>query len=193
MVEMGDGATGSATTARASAGGAMTSTRPRRHSSRLDSVIRRLRAQRACIDHAARLVAGLSGPVLELGLGNGRTFDHLRRRLPGREIFVFERRPDPHPACAPDPAHLIVGDLALTLVETRRRLPQAAAMAHSDIGTGDEAANTRTAAIVAALLPALLRSGAIVASDQELAAPELVVEPLPRGVAPGRYFLYRRR
>ena len=33
----------------------------------------------------------MEGPVLELGLGNGRTFDHLRERLPGRRIVAFDR------------------------------------------------------------------------------------------------------
>src|SRR6202022_2543720 len=46
--------------------------------SRLDSFIRRLKAQRACLDLAAGLVRGLDGEILELGLGNGRTYDHLR-------------------------------------------------------------------------------------------------------------------
>ena len=54
--------------------------------SRLDSFIRRLVAQRACLDHAAQLIGGLDGAVLELGLGNGRTYDHLRSLFPGREI-----------------------------------------------------------------------------------------------------------
>jgi hypothetical protein len=187
---MGEVPTGSAVTGRPAA--AVTPTRPRRHSSRLDSFIRRLRAQRACLDHAARLVTGLPGPLLELGLGNGRTFDHLRRRLPGREVFVFERRPDPHPDCVPDPAHLIVGELEQTLARAAALLPGPAAMAHSDIGTGDAAVNARTAATVAALLPPLLLPGAIVASDQELHCPELVSIALPPRVARGRYFLYRR-
>ncbi len=73
--------------------------------SRLDSAIRRLQAQRACLDAAAALVAGLPGPVLELGLGNGRTYDHLREILPAREIFVFERRIAAHPASIPDERH----------------------------------------------------------------------------------------
>ena len=46
--------------------------------SRLDSFIRRLQAQRACLSEAAAQIRGVDGFVLELGLGNGRTFDHLR-------------------------------------------------------------------------------------------------------------------
>ena len=40
---------------------------------RLDEFIVRMQAQRACIDDAAARTAGRPGPVLELGLGNGRT------------------------------------------------------------------------------------------------------------------------
>ena len=55
--------------------------------SRLERFILRLKAQRNCLDAAAALLAGLDGPILELGLGSGRTYDHLRDRFPDREIF----------------------------------------------------------------------------------------------------------
>jgi hypothetical protein len=160
--------------------------------SRLDSFIRRLEAQRACLDHAVRLVAGLPGPVLELGLGNGRTYDHIRRRLRQREIFVFERRPDAHPDCVPDAEHLIVGELETTLPAMGRRLAGSAAMAHSDIGSGDARRNAALAARLSALLPPLLRRGAIVVSDQALETDALEPQPLPAEVPVERYFLYRR-
>jgi hypothetical protein len=41
--------------------------------SRLESAIRRLEAQRDCINWAAERIAGMPGHILELGLGNGRT------------------------------------------------------------------------------------------------------------------------
>ena len=69
--------------------------------SRLDSVIRRLQAQRSCIDHAIGLIADNPGPVFEVGLGNGRTYDHLRDLFPGRDIYVFERQVAAHPDCIP--------------------------------------------------------------------------------------------
>ena len=58
---------------------------------RLEQMIRRLTAQRNCLEFAAEMVAGLPGPVLEFGLGKGRTYDFLRERFSEREIFVFER------------------------------------------------------------------------------------------------------
>ncbi len=161
--------------------------------SRLDSFIRRLEAQRACLDFACAAIADLPGPVLELGLGNGRTFDHLRERLPGRAIFVFERDPKPHPDCWPDPDRLIVGDLADTLPRAAARLPAPAALVHADLGTGDAAHNARLAAWLSRMLPPLLAAGGLVVADQELGAPTLEPLPPPPPVQPGRYFLYRRR
>ena len=161
--------------------------------SRLDSFIRRLEAQRACIDHVAARLGDLPGPVLELGLGNGRTFDHLRERLPGREIFVFEREIRAHPACIPDPAHLFLGDIKATLPTAGARLPAPAAFAHTDMGTGDAARNAELAGWLAGHLPALLASDAWVIADRPLDDPRLIAAPPPAGVAAERYFLYRHR
>ena len=129
--------------------------------------------------------------MLELGLGSGRTFDHLRRHLPDREILVFERTADPRLPAGPDEAHLIRGELEETLRAARDRLPGPAVLAHSDIGTGDPARNARVARRIAALLPAVLQPGALVASDQPLASARLDSVPPPASVRPGRYHLYR--
>jgi hypothetical protein len=159
--------------------------------SRLDSFIRRLTAQRTCLDHAARLVADLPGPVLEVGLGNGRTYDHLRERLPQREIFVFDRQVAAHPDCIPPADHLLLGDFRETLKMVRPRLGAGAALIHADIGSGDEAANARLAAELAPLLVRLLTRRGILLGDQAMAVEGLAELPLPADVKPGRYFLYR--
>jgi hypothetical protein len=161
--------------------------------SRLDSFIRRLEAQRACLDASPALIADLDGPILELGLGNGRTFDHLRHLYPEREIFVFERRPQAHADCTPDAAHLIVGELEATLPDALARLPGRAALAHSDIGTGDPLRNAKVAGWLAGVLPALVRPRGVVVSDQALESPDFLPQPLPGALPEGRYFLYRRR
>jgi hypothetical protein len=161
--------------------------------SRLDSFIRRLEAQRACLEHAAGQIRDLPGPVLELGLGNGRTYDHLRELLPERDIFVFERAVNAHPDCIPDPEHLILGDVRATLPRARARLSGPAALAHLDVGTGHAARNAELAAWLSEALPPLLAAGAWVVSDQALRAPALSVQPPPTGIAPERYFLYHHR
>jgi hypothetical protein len=160
--------------------------------SRLDSAIRRLQAQRACIGAAARLIEGVGGPVLELGLGNGRTYDHLRETLTGREIFVFDRHVEAHPDCVPDPDHMIVGDFRETLPAAGERIGRPAALAHCDIGSGRESADADLAADVARGVVDLVAPAGIVVADQRLDHPLLRAIGLPEGVAEGRYFMYRR-
>ncbi len=158
---------------------------------RLDSAIRRLTSQRDCLEMAAGLIRGVPGPVLELGLGNGRTYDHLRTRLAGREIFVFDRRVAAHPDCIPDEAHMILGDLMQTLPGALRHIGSRAAMVHSDIGSGDKAESRRRANTLAPLLAPLLAPGAIVVSDQDMAVAGWSDVALPEGITPGRYYMYR--
>ncbi len=155
--------------------------------SRLDSFIRRLEAQRACLDLALKTIRGLDGPVLELGLGNGRTYDHLRENAAGRPIYVFDRRLAAHPDCIPDPEFFIEGDIVATLAEAAARLPVPAALAHCDVGAGDAAANAALAAAVAPRLDRLMADGGLVVSDQRMDAPDWRPVALPEGVAAGRY------
>jgi S-adenosylmethionine-dependent methyltransferase len=160
--------------------------------SRLDSFIRRLEAQRACLDRGAELIRDLDGFVLELGLGNGRTYDHLRSLFPDRAIYVCERQVAAHPDCVPPPDMLILGDMRETLRAVRGRLGGRVAFAHLDVGTGDAAANQVLAAELTPSLVPLLCRGAVLAADPAIDCLELEALPLPAGIAPGRYHLYRR-
>jgi hypothetical protein len=159
--------------------------------SRLDSFIRRMMAQRACLDRAADLIKDVPGPLLELGLGNGRTYDHMRELMPRREIYVFEREVAAHSDCIPPSDYLILGDARETLPMMWDRLPHAAALAHIDMGTGDVAANLRLVGELAPLLAPLLRTAAVVASEPPIELPGWLALPLPIGVRDGRYHLYR--
>jgi hypothetical protein len=160
--------------------------------SRLDSFIRRLEAQRACLNHAAALIEDVDGAVLELGLGNGRTYDHLRELFPHRDIYVCERRVAAHPDCIPPDNRLLLGDMFETLPAARARLGGWVALAHFDAGTGEAAANVALAAGLRPLILPLLRVGAVLVTQQAMAGAELATLPLPDGVAEGRYHLYRR-
>ena len=160
--------------------------------SRLDSFIRRLEAQRACLNLAATLIDGLDGVVLELGLGNGRTYDHLRELFPDRDIYVCERRVAAHPDCIPPADRLLLGDMFDTL-PAASFLTSRVALAHFDAGTGDAGANRELAAGLLPLVVPLLCVGGILCSDPVTECPELVELSLPDGVAKGRYHLYRRQ
>lgn len=161
--------------------------------SRLESALRRLQAQRDCLDLAVRLVRDLPGPVFELGLGNGRTYDHLRERCPEREIFVFERQVAAHPDCVPEPAHLIEGPLEDTLDAVHGRFAGRVALAHADLGSGQAVRDACTAAMLSTRLAWFMAPGGVVVSDQELYLPAAEALDLPEGIAPGRYHLYRWR
>jgi hypothetical protein len=160
--------------------------------SRLDGAIARLCAQRALLDWACEGLA--PGPVLELGLGNGRTYDHLRARLGrSRAIHVFERHVAAHPACVPPPEFLHLGDMRATLPAWARSHGRACVLAHADTGSGDAAETAAFAAFLARELPACLAPGALVLSDQVLDDPALAAFEPPVKLPPGRYRCYRAR
>ena len=160
--------------------------------SRLDINIRRLEAQRACLNRVAEEVRDLPGPILELGLGNGRTYDHLRELLPEREIFVFEREVAAHPDCIPDEDHLYRGDFHETLLAAIERFAGQVALVHADIGSANLERDARLAAFVAGHLPGLLRPGGMVASDRDVGFEGAHPVARPDGLAPRVYYLYRQ-
>jgi hypothetical protein len=161
--------------------------------SRLDSFIRRLEAQRRVLDWAAASLKGVEGIVLELGLGNGRTYDHLREKLPGREIHVFEKNPSPNPKSAPPADRLVVGDMAQTLPAFAARYPEAAALIHADVTTGVPERDTVLFAWLPEQIVALAQPDALVVSGWALSHPALRSIALPEGVPDGRYFAYRAK
>ncbi len=140
---------------------------------------------------AVALIGGLPGPAIELGLGNGRTYDHLREKLPGRDIFVFDRQLAAHPGSRPDGDHLFLGDFLETLPVALARLGPTVAVAHADIGSGDEAASAALAAALAPLIDRLMAPRGIVLGDQVMELDGWVALDPPSGVAPGRYRIYR--
>jgi hypothetical protein len=159
---------------------------------RLDSAIRRLTAQRDLLNWATQTISP-TGLVLELGLGNGRTYDHLRDRLPGREIYVFERSPSAHPDCYPPEGYLIIGDLFDTLPPFIERHGRgSAALIHIDIGSGDEEANRSLALRLSPLLEGLLQPGGLLLGDRAFDMKTCRDISSETGVSKGRYFVYRR-
>ena len=130
--------------------------------------------------------------MLELGLGNGRTYDHLRALFPDREIYVCERRVAAHADCVPPPERLILGDMVETLPALQERFGGRVALAHFDAGTGDRAGNLALAAALTPSIVALLCRGGVLVSDPPIDTAELEMLQLPDGISAGRYHLYRR-
>ncbi len=159
---------------------------------RLDSFIRRMQAQRACIDAVAAMLGPLAGPILELGLGNGRTYDHLRARFPGRDIVVFDREIVAHPDCIPPPHLCRLGDFRETVPAYLAEGGPSSAFVHADMGNAGKEASVQLAADLAPVLLRILAQGAYLASDQPVDLAGLQPLPLPGGVEERRYYLYRR-
>jgi len=160
--------------------------------SRLDSFIRRLEAQRRVLDWAAAAIEGQDGPVLELGLGNGRTYDHLREILPTRAIHVFEREARPNPRSMPPAAFLVLGDMVETLPAFAERHGRTAVLVHVDATTGVPERDRIELAWLPGHVAALAAAGALVISGSALEHAALSPIALPEGVPDERYFAYRR-
>ena len=138
--------------------------------SRLDSMIRRLTIQRASLDWAMAQLAGLKGPVLEFGLGNGRSYDHLREHLPNRDIYVFDRHVAAHPDCIPPADRMILGDFNDTAPAAAKRFAGQVALIHADVGSGDHAASRALAAGLVPHWTAMLADGGLLIADQPIEA-----------------------
>jgi hypothetical protein len=80
------------------------------------------------------------------GLGNGRSYDHLREHLPNRDIYVFERSVQAHPDCIPPADRMILGDFKDTAPAAAQRFAGQVALIHADVGSGDHAASRALAA-----------------------------------------------
>ncbi|WP_300037283.1 class I SAM-dependent methyltransferase [uncultured Roseobacter sp.] len=156
--------------------------------SRLESMRRRLTAQIDGLNWAAGEISTLAGDVLELGLGNGRTYDHLRENLPDRRIWVIDRVLKPHPSCIPPAEDFLQGEAEAMLAELAERGAQMS-LAHYDFGYGDKARDVEEGARLSPLIAPLMLSGGLVVSQQPLISFEQVRGP--DTIDPERYLFYR--
>ncbi len=159
--------------------------------SRLDSFIARMQAQRDCLNALKPAIDALPGPILEVGLGNGRTYDHLRDLFPNREIYVFERKVAAHPDCIPPDDRLFLGDASESIPRAAAKLGATAALIHTDLGTGDHAANMAMGKWLGPALDSLAAQGCYILANQPLEVARWRRLPEPAGVPKDRYFLYR--
>lgn len=160
--------------------------------SRLDLFIDRMVSQRACLDHAIDATAEMPGPVYELGLGNGRTYHHMRERIAGRDIYVFERAVASHPDSTPPEDLTILGDVNQTLVQALARFGPVASLIHADLGGHNRKKNDIFARAISPLVEPLLAPGGLMVASDRMYFETLTELPLPPGAVEGRCFIYRR-
>lgn len=161
------------------------------NTSLLERMISRLIAQRACLDQAVQLIKPLRGCVIELGLGKARTYDHLRRLLPEREILVFDREVHAPEAYLPDRTNLYLGEFQDTLPRLINRLRGRVALLHADIGSRDHARDQQLVKDIAPLVVALMRARGIVVTDREMYHTRLYQLTVPREVGDWKYYMYK--
>jgi hypothetical protein len=149
--------------------------------SRLDRMLARLSAQKAVLERAVAEIADRPGPVVEIGLGKGRTYDHLRRLLPDRTIRVFDGSIHCPADCRPPEALLTLGDFRQTLPAAADLIGRAV-LVHADFGTEDPARDEAMAAALAGPIVDLAAPGGLVAGDRPLDDPRLA-EVTPGGLA----------
>lgn len=160
--------------------------------SRLDLFIDRMVSQRACLDAAIAQTAAMTGPVFELGLGNGRTYHHLRERITGRNIFVFERAIASHPDSTPPEDRVIPGDVNETLLQALDRFGATASLIHADLGGHSRQKNDIFARKISPLVEPLLTQGGLMVASDRMYFGTLKEQPLPDGAVEGRCFIYQR-
>jgi hypothetical protein len=149
---------------------------------------RRLTAQIDGLNWATELIRDLPGDVLELGLGNGRTYDHLRERAPERRIWVIDRVLQPHPSCVPPDADFLLGEADDMLAELARRNAKMA-LAHYDFGFGVKEMDVAEGARLSPLIAPLMVPGGLVVSQQPLVGFTRIDGP--QTIDPERYLFYR--
>lgn len=159
--------------------------------SRLDGFISRMQSQRAVLNHIRdSAIVAPDDVILEIGLGNGRTYDHLREIFPQNRIIAFDRAIGSHPASTPTDENIVLGDIKETI---QQFAGQGVAFAHADIGTAYAEKDARTLTWLPQSIVAVLRAGGLAASGLPLDHAELEPLTLPEGAEPGRTYFYRRR
>lgn len=151
-------------------------------------MLRRLTAQRDGLNWAAERTADVAGDVLDMGLGNGRTYDHLREILPDRRIWVMDRVLQCHPSCIPPQEDFLQGE-AEPMLKRLQNQGSRIAMAHYDFGRGIKEEDVAEAARLSPLIAAVMAPGALIVSGQPLTGFKQITGP--DTIAPDRYLFYR--
>lgn len=165
--------------------------------SRLERMIARLMTQCALLNHVAGLVGDRPGPVLEVGLGKGRTYSHLEKLFQSRTIWAFDFEVHAPAHSRPAENRIITGDFRDSLKSCWPAIGAAPAFVHADIGTESRKADAELAQFVGGVMAAHLADGGYLMGDRDMDAGGLDRVPtpdtsLPDGITPWPYFLYRR-
>ena len=156
--------------------------------SRLESMRRRLTAQIDGLNWAIAQVEGQEGDFLDLGLGNGRTYDHLREYGGARRIWVVDRILKCHPSCVPPAEDFLQGEAGPMLERLAEGGPKVV-LAHYDFGRGVKEEDVAEGAALSPYIAQVMRPGGLVVSQQPLVGFTQITGP--DTIDPERYLFYR--
>ena len=156
--------------------------------SRLESMMRRLTAQKLGLEWAANQTSGLNGDALEIGLGNGRTYDHMREILPDRRIWVIDRILQCHHSCTPPAENFLQGE-AQGMLARLKADGRKIVFAHYDCGIGVKQKDVAEAAMLSPLIADIMAPKGIIVSGQPLVGIARVDGP--DDIPPDRYYFYQ--
>ncbi len=156
--------------------------------SRLDSMLRRFTAQRDGLNWAASLIEGMEGDALDMGLGNGRTYDHMREIMPERRLWVMDRILQCHPSCVPPEDDFLQGEAEDGLTRLKE-LGAKIMISHYDFGFGVKEKDVEEAARFSPLIAEVMGQNGVIVSGQPLVGLEAIQGP--DHIAPDRYYFYR--
>jgi hypothetical protein len=151
-------------------------------------MLRRLAAQRDGLNWIAEQIQTIPGDVVDFGLGNGRTYDHLREILPNRRIWVIDRVLQCPPSCIPPEQDFLQGE-AEPMLERLASQGTKIALAHYDFGSGIKEDDVAESARLSPLIAQVMTKGGYIVSGQPLIGFDQIKGP--DTIAPDRYLFYR--
>ncbi len=149
--------------------------------------MRRLSAQRDGLEWAAEQTRDMNGDALDMGLGNGRTYDHLREIL-DRRIWVIDRVLQCHPSCVPPSQDFLEGE-AEEMLQKLAAMGAKIVLAHYDFGFGVKEKDVEEAARLSPVIARVMVPGGVIVSGQPLVGFQAVDGPA--GIAKDRYYFNR--
>ena len=155
--------------------------------SRLESFRRRLTAQIDGINWAIEQSKDIKGDILEMGLGNGRTYDHLRENT-DRRIWVIDRILQCHPSCVPPEADFLKGE-ADAMLERLATEGAQIAFAHYDFGFGVKEKDVEEGGRLSPRIKAVMVPGGMIVSQQPMVGFTRIQGP--ETIIGDRYHFYR--
>jgi len=155
--------------------------------SRLESFRRRITAQIDGLNWALEQTSTLEGDVLELGLGNGRTYDHIRENTE-RRVWVVDRLLQCHPSCVPPEEDFLQGEATEALTRLRTG-GHKIVLAHYDLGHGDKAHDVQESLDMSRQIRAVMAPGGLVMSQQPMEGMQQVAGPA--SIPKDRYYFFK--